>query len=148
MLDGKGAKYVVETMWMLMESGIEEVRAKNLSLERSEAIYMRIYGATIQKWNSDLPFLIVSLCFICFLFTDWNPLFFFSIFACRIISQIASILSLTYLSLHLRKSPTYHFILENPSSTVNIKWKIASKYLPIPVPRFKCIFCAFCKRYL
>ena len=48
-LDGKGAKYVVETMWMLMESGIEEVRAKNLSLERSEAIYMRIYGATIQK---------------------------------------------------------------------------------------------------
>ncbi len=26
MLDGKGAKYVVETMWMLMEAGLEEVR--------------------------------------------------------------------------------------------------------------------------
>ena len=25
-LDGKGAKYVVETMWMLMEANIEEVR--------------------------------------------------------------------------------------------------------------------------
>ena len=25
MLDGKGAKYVVETMWMLMEANIEEV---------------------------------------------------------------------------------------------------------------------------
>jgi hypothetical protein len=25
-LDGKGAKYVVETMWMLMEAGLEEVR--------------------------------------------------------------------------------------------------------------------------
>ena len=24
-LDGKGAKYVVETMWMLMEANIEEV---------------------------------------------------------------------------------------------------------------------------
>jgi hypothetical protein len=24
-LDGKGAKYVVETMWMLMEAGLEEV---------------------------------------------------------------------------------------------------------------------------
>ncbi len=24
-LDAKGAKYVVETMWMLMEAGIEEV---------------------------------------------------------------------------------------------------------------------------
>ena len=26
-LDGKGAKYVVETMWMLMEANIEEVCA-------------------------------------------------------------------------------------------------------------------------
>ena len=26
-LDAKGAKYVVETMWMLMESGIEEVHS-------------------------------------------------------------------------------------------------------------------------
>ena len=25
-LDGKGAKYVVETMWMLMEAGLEEVQ--------------------------------------------------------------------------------------------------------------------------
>ena len=27
-LDGKGAKYVVETMWMLMEANIEEVMMK------------------------------------------------------------------------------------------------------------------------
>ena len=31
-LDAKGAKYVVETMWMLMEANIEEVIIKNLSL--------------------------------------------------------------------------------------------------------------------
>jgi hypothetical protein len=28
-LDGKGAKYVVETMWMLMEAGLEEVRVED-----------------------------------------------------------------------------------------------------------------------
>ena len=32
-LDGKGAKYVVETMWMLMEAGLEEVSFNNLVLE-------------------------------------------------------------------------------------------------------------------
>ena len=29
-LDGKGAKYVVETMWMLMEASIEEVEEEEV----------------------------------------------------------------------------------------------------------------------
>ena len=31
-LDGKGAKYVVETMWMLMEAGLEEVSKNSANI--------------------------------------------------------------------------------------------------------------------
>ena len=37
-LDAKGAKYVVETMWMLMESGIEEVHSSRYFYKREPII--------------------------------------------------------------------------------------------------------------